>query len=280
MPLLEIFDETLDINSAGNYFLSLQMSYYGISFCIFDTVRSKYIMMRSYTPDENSHFNLEEVSEVFKKDDFFTRKYRKVNLVMPSDLFTPVPSPLYDPGRKDEYLIFNYGADRNNIIFSNRIPENDIFIVFAASRSLFELASGFFPGIFPYHHVRPLFSSIIHSARTAAGNYIHLHIENDFFTLIIFSDQQLRYLNAFKYRNISDIMYYVLNVFRTLGLSGEETLHLSGQTESYDDLTSTISMYVKHFEFAVPSGQFTFSHVFNEIPLHNYINLFNVLNCE
>ena len=36
MPFLELFDETLDINSTENYELSVQVSPDGLSFCLLD----------------------------------------------------------------------------------------------------------------------------------------------------------------------------------------------------------------------------------------------------
>jgi len=280
MPLLEVFDETLDINSTGNYILSLQAGYEELSYCILDTVRNRFILLRSYTPDENSRFNYEQISEIITGDDFLAKRYNKEFVVMPSAGFTLVPSPLYDPARRDEYFYFNHGEQENMVIMANKLPENDSFLIFGVSKTLFDTVTKFFPAVFPAHHLRPLFSQMSYTIKSQPGPYIHLHIESDFFNLIIFRDLTLQYVNAFNYRNISDIMYFVLNVFKTLGIQGETTVNLSGITERYDDLNSTLSLYIKNINFVTPSGKFSFSHVFNEIPLHRFINLFGIISCE
>lgn len=280
MPFLELFDETLDINATDNYVLSLQVSYDDLSFCILDSMRNKFIMLRSYTPEENSRFNHEKIAGMIEKDDFLLKKYCRIYLLMPSPEFTPVPSPLYDPGRRDEYLVFNHGDNENRAIFSNRLNEIDSFVVFAVSKPLLETVSNYFPTTFPSHHLKPLFSHMVHSAKAAGSDYIHLHIESDYFTMAVFRDQGLHYLNVFRYRNVSDIIYFVLNGFKTLGISAETTVHLSGMTERYDDLTSVLSLYVKNLSFAIPGGNFTFSYVFNDVPLHRFINLYTILNCD
>ena len=48
MPFLELFDETLDINSTENYELSVQVSPDGFPFCLLDTIRNKYVLLRSF----------------------------------------------------------------------------------------------------------------------------------------------------------------------------------------------------------------------------------------
>jgi hypothetical protein len=134
--------------------------------------------------------------------------------------------------------------------------------------------------VIPYHQVKPLLNYISHSRRSVNGNYIHLHVEREFFNLIIFDHNLMKFCNSFKYRNITDILYFAFNVFRNLGINQEETIHLSGLTEKYDDLSSNFSLYIRNVKFAEPAGNFTFSYVFNDTALHRFLNLFSLVNCE
>ena len=280
MPFLELFDETLDINSTENYELSVQASPDGFSFCLLDTIRNKFVLIRSFEPEENKYFNAEKINEILSKDDFLTRRYRKVHAVMPSAKFTIVPAPLFDPGKKDEYFTFNHLPNDGNIIISNRLNDPDAFVVFSVSQPLVELLASFHPGVLPYHQVKPLLNHISHSRKSVNGNYIHIHVEREFFNLIIFDHNLMKFCNSFKYRNITDILYFTLNVFRNLDIKQEETIHLSGLTEKYDDLSSNLSLYIRNVKFAEPAGNFTFSYVFNDTALHRFLNLFSAVNCE
>jgi hypothetical protein len=279
-PNIELFDETLDINSTENYELSIQVSPEGLAFCLLDTIRNKYILIRSFEPEENKLFNSEKLDELISKDDFLTKRYKKVNVVMPSKKFTLVPAPLFDPGKKDEYFTFNHLKNEDDIILTNKVTDPEAFIVYSASKSISTLINKYYPGIYPYHHIKPLFHHISHSRKSVSGNYIHIHIEKELFNLIVFSDSQLSFCNTFNYRNISDILYFVMNVFKNLGIKQEETIHFSGITEKYDDLSSNFSIYIRNIKFSEPFGNFTFSYVFNDMDLHRFLNLFNVINCE
>jgi hypothetical protein len=280
MPFLELFDETLDINSTENYDLSIQVSPDGLSFCLLDTIRNKFVLIRSFGAEDNKSFTADKTGELLHQDDFLTKKYRKVHCIMPSSKFTLVPSPLYDPGKKDEYFIFNHILDEGNVILSDRIINPEAFLVYSVSKSINELLKSSYPEAHLHHHIKLLLDHTSSGRKNLNANYIHVHVERDFFNLIIYSNNVLRFCNSFAYRNISDILYYVLNTFRILNIKQEETIYFSGLTEKYDDLSSSISLYVRNIKFAEPSGNFTFSYVFNDMELHRFINLFTVLNCE
>ena len=280
MPFLELFDETLDINSTENYELSIQVCPDGLSFCLLDTIRNKFVLIRSFGAEENKYFNSDKINELLLKDDFLTKRYKKIYCVMPSSKFTLVPAPLYDPGKKDEYFTFNHSLEEDNIVSVDKISDPDAYLVSSVSRSISEVISRVYPGVYPHHHIKLLLDHTSSVRKSVTGNYIHVHVERDFFNLIIFNNNILKFCNSFVYRNISDILYFVLKAFKNLDIQQEETIYLSGLTEKYDDLSSSFSLYIRNIKFAEPSGNFTFSYVFNDTELHRFINLFTVLNCE
>jgi Protein of unknown function (DUF3822) len=280
MPFLELFDETLDINSTENYELSIQAGPDGLSFCLLDSIRNKFIMIRSFGAEENKYFNSGKISELLKEDDFLTRRYKKVKYILPSSKFTLVPAPLYDPGKKVEYFTFNHNLEDDNVVLADKTADPDSFLVYSVSKSISEVMSNAYPGIHPHHQIKLLLDHTSASRKSLIGNYIHVHVERDFFNLIVFDYSILKFCNSFSYRNISDILYYVLNAFKKLDIKQEEAIYFSGLTEKYDDLSSSFSLYIRNIKFAEPSGNFTFSYVFNDMELHRFINLFNVVNCE
>ncbi|MGA1976732.1 MAG: DUF3822 family protein [Bacteroidales bacterium] len=280
MPFLELFDETLDINSTVNYELTVQASSDGFAFVLLDTIRNKYVLLRSAEPEENKYFTSADISDFIGRDDFLLKKYKEVNLVIPSSKFTLVPSPLFDPGRKEEYFTFNLIRAENEEILFNKIANPDAYSVFSVPGAILDSVRKFYPSVYPLHHTKPLLSQLSHQSRSLAGNYVHVHVEREFFNLFLFEHGNLDFSNTFSYRNISDILYYVLNTFKSRGLSHDETIYFSGQTEKFDDLYSNLALYIKNLKFTGPSGNFTFSYVFNEVGLHRFINLFGAASCE
>ncbi len=279
MPLTELFDETLDINATENYDLSVELSFNKLSFCILDGIRNKYILLRSYLPDSQKRFTPEKLKEVISMDDFLSRKYRNTHIVVSSSRTTLIPAALYDPAKKDEYFNLNFPVTDGSIIMSDRLQEPDSYVLYSVSKPLTDLIRESFPGISYINHLRPLFFQISNERKHSGERYIHAHIEADYFNLIIFSGSSLRLFNTFLYRNVSDILYHIMNAFRNLGINQEETIIFSGETEKFDDLFSLASAYIRNIKYAGLSGSFTFSYVFNDIPPQRYINLFSAAIC-
>ena len=280
MLFLELFDETLDINSTENYQLSVQLSSESLSFCLLDSIRNKYILLRSFTPENNKKFSQEQLEEIISRDDFLKKKYSRVFLLLPSARSTLIPAALYDPAKKEDYFNFNHAGSEDSIVLTNRLAEPDSFLLFGIHRHVDEIIRNHFSKVVPVHHLKPLFSLIHQTGKSASEFYVHVHVESSFFNIIVFNNHRLQLCNTFLYRNLSDILYHILNVFKSLNIRQEESIVLSGQTERYDDLFSNLSIYIRGVTFAEPVGNFTFSYVFNETDLQRYINLFTISNCE
>jgi len=280
MPLKELFDETLDINATQNYELTVEMEAHSLSFCILDGIRNKFIMFRSYVPDNHKKFTPDQLREIMYKDDFLGKSYRAIRAILPSSRFTMIPTALYDPGKKEEYFGFNHPAEESSIILTDRLSDPDSWLLFSVFRPFSEIISEKWSLVVPQHHLRPLFCQVNQERKHYSGFYIHAHIEPDFFNLLIFGENTLLLANSYQYRNATDIMYHILNAFRIIGIKQEETIVLSGHTDRFDDLSSNLMMYIRNVKFINFSGSQTFSYVFNDIPVHRYINLFSAGNCE
>ncbi|MFN8240160.1 MAG: DUF3822 family protein [Bacteroidales bacterium] len=280
MPFFELFDETLDINSTSNYELSVELSRNELAYAILDDVRKKIILLRSHTTEDGRKFPASQLEELFAKDDFLRKEYRKIHILTPSRRSTLVPAPLYDPARKEEYFSFNHNPDGNTIIQTSKVQNPDAFLLFETERLLMDIATTYYPGVYPVHHLGLLLNIASRHSRNTIGHFTIIDIEHDFFTMLIFENNVLVFNNSFIYRNISDIIYFTLNAYKSSSLNQEGTIWLCGKTEKYDDLFSNLSAYIRNVKFIEPTGSFSFSYVFNDLGLHKYLNLFSTLACE
>jgi len=279
MPFQELFDETLNLNSTEKYELAVQLSPTNIAFCILDTIRNKYILLRSFEAEDDNYYTASKIGEIMQNDDFLNCKYKKTTIVAVAEKSTLVPIQFYDPEKKDDYFRHNHSLENNAVIIANKIALPEAYTVFEVSNSVHDAVASRYPNITPVHHLKPLLNHVYRTGRSFKDDYIHLHVEKDFFNLIIVNSYDLKFCNSFNYRNINDILYYVMNVLKSFEINRETAIHLSGLMERYDDLTSAFSTYIRRLKFSQPSGNFTFSYVFNESVLHRYINLFNLPNC-
>ena len=279
MPFQELFDETIDINSTENYELFIQVSLEGIAFCILDSIRNKYILFRSFDTGSDNNLIALKLDELFRKDDFLSRKYKKIAIITPTEKSTIVPAQLYDPAKKNDYFHFNHSIENDSVLLVNKMTDPEAYIIFGIPKSIHEITLNRYANITPIHHIKPLLSHVYHAGKGFRGDYVHLHIEKDFFSLLILNSNTLKFCNSFNYKTTNDILYYVLNTLKVCEISQETNIFLSGFVEKQDDLISIFSSYIKNLTFSHPSGNFTFSYIFNDSALRQYINLFNLPNC-
>jgi hypothetical protein len=280
VPNLELFDETLDINSTANYNLALEVSHDGLSFCLHDSIRNKFVLLRSFFSEDDKKLKTEQIEGIFNSDDFLNRSFKSIKIVIPSARCTLVPAPLFDPAHKDDYFLFNHLGDESCIILNNKLSDPDANIVFSVSHKLHILLNEKFPGATLMHHLKPLLVSAHIGQFGVADKYVRLHVEKEFFNLLYFNEKKLIFCNTFSYRNVSDILYFVMYTFNNLGIKQDEVLYISGLVDHFDELYTNISDYIRSVKFIEPAGSATYSYVFNEVGLHRYINLFNATNCE
>lgn len=279
MPFLELYDETLDINSTENYELSVQVSADDISFCILDTLRNKFVMLRSYEPEDNSRFDPYRLNEIIRKDDFLTRKFRKTNIITPTQRSTLVPGPLFEDSRKEDYLDFNQKKNDRERVMISKIKNFDVYTIFSLQEGFADLLKGLFPEGNIMHSLKPLFQ-YVHFNRRSTGNNVHIHFEKDYFDTVVFDPNELKFCNTFQFKVRSDIEYFVLYVLKKMNVRRDETVYLSGKTQEKEALLHGFSQYLTDVRFALPQGNYTFSYVLSEAELHRFLLLFSAVNCE
>ncbi len=280
MPFLELFDETLDINSTENYELSVQVSPDDLSFCILDTLRNKFVLLRSYEPEDNSRFDPYRLNEIIRKDDFLTRHYRKTCLITPTSKSTLIPSPLFDDTKKAEYLAFNQIPSDGERVLTNMLRDPDIVIIFSLPDGIADILNSTFPGSFLLHQLKPLLQFIKTERRSVGIDYVHVHLERDYLNMVIYDQNTLKFSNTFPYKTISDIEYYVLYVLRRMNVSQHDNVYFSGRVIKQEEVRHAFSNYLTNIRFAVPAGNYTYSYVFSETELSKFLILFSATSCE
>ena len=279
MSFSELFDETLDINSTGNYILSIQANLDGFYFCLLDTLRNKFVLFRSYEPLDDKKFTVEDIREICSKDDFLLRQYSAVKIIVPASRSTLVPSQLYDPAGKDDYFEFNHLPHAGDVVRANRLKHPDAFLLFSADSVLLGFLHERFGGTEVSHHLKPLLYQILSGREASSGSRLHLHVEREYINVVHINEGTLSLCNTFPYRNTSDLMYYLLNVAKKVGIQSNATLYLSGTTARFDEIWSGLSEYIRNIRYAIPEGKYLYSYVFNEELLHRHFNLFSIASC-
>ncbi|MDX9772983.1 MAG: DUF3822 family protein [Bacteroidales bacterium] len=277
---LELIDETLDINATDNYDLTLELSEEGLSLAVLDLLRGKYVMLRHYPLEITANGAPSSYSDIINSDDFLKRKYSKVFIILPTQLFTLVPSSVYEPGLKEDYFHFNFNVPEKTIVLSNSLPFPEAEVIFSPGDNIINSININWREVTPWHHTKTLLQHVWSACRSSENNYIHCHFEKSFVTLIIMEKRNLTFCNSFPVTAGTDAAYFLFNVLDRKEIRNDETIHVSGTVEPYSETHLSLLNFSPDIKFASPVIRHSFSYVMNEIHLHRWLNLFTAASCE
>ncbi len=264
------------------YHMSIQLSLNGLSFCILNTVDNKYIALKHYPfiQDDKSSYP-EQIREVVARDEFLGREYKSMTVMPVSQRSTLVPSPLYREKDKELYLRFNHPVEEGETVLSARVKAIDAYTLFTHDEDLAEVIHASFPRARILHQTVPFLEGIVRYLWIRGKEpALFLNVHDDFFDLAVFRGQTPLLINSFRYRQVNDMIYFILYTMKTLGMDPVlSPVILQGKINTTSGLINSLKRYVKKISFARRDPSFTYSYTFNMVSEHTFVNLFNLYLC-
>ena len=276
-PDINLVDETFDISQAGSYHLSIQTEPGRLSFCVFNTVINKYIVLRNY-PLTDPHALVSECSYIFENDELLGLRYKSSSHLWVSKRCTLVPEHLFDSGDEDSLLAFNHGAIAGEQILYNHIPSVGLYNIFSCPESLMALLRLYQPDVNLFHQATPFINSIAPSSgRTSIAVFFY----SGYLDIMVVKDKELLFYNTFRINTPEDSVYYYVGVSNLFEINPLQTdLIYAGNFKHIPPEVVILRDYVGRIIECEPSGVVTYSYFISDPFRKNFINLFNLYGCE
>jgi len=278
------YDEALHKADSKNYKLSIQLSLDGVTFCIFNETQNKFLSIESHTlynvKNIDVFCNLFE--DFVQNHPWLNLPYKAVNILFESQKSTLIPTPLYDKNEQENYTKLNFKLSNDQLIKTDKLVNVDAFQLYIVPKQIIDLLNSLFPGNRLSSHASVLIESLLVSNKNQpAHKRCYVNARNSYLDIIIIEGSKLVYYNAFNYKTKEDFIYYLIFVFDQLKLNPEEIdLVLSGNMDKNSNLFEMVYKYVRNITFAPSNDAFSYSYIFNAIPVHKYTNLLNYYLCE
>ncbi len=281
MVEFEFLDETFDINSAKSYHMSIQAGLDGLSFCILDPLQNKYIALKNYPNSLKQEADDDWFRNILTSDEFLSQEYKSSAVIFSGHRSTLVPEPLFKKDHLKDYFQFNLNLEEHEEIRYNLLNRADAWTLYPVSGSLLELFNNRFTGLKCFHHSIPFLNSILLNQKNGARkSSVYVNIHGGIFDIAVTRAKNLTLYNCFPYTHVTDLMYFVLNVFNQLTLTVEDTtVFLSGKISRQSSFYENLRRYIKKIEFAKRDRHYTYSYTFEKLPDHAFLNLLNLYSC-
>lgn len=278
----KITDPSFNRTSSFHYHLSLLISRQSISCCVLDLKENKLIHL------EESLFPTTKDAEALcgRLKLFITGsavagiKFRSVSAGLYSDIYTLVPSALFDEVKKEDILRFNISERTEaSMVSSDFMQEIEIYNIYESAAAIEKLLKETFEKITKVHFITPLVETLIIENKFKTGIKIYLNFLNagiTGFEVIIIKNGQLLLCNTFTFHSKEDVVYYFLFTLEQLGINPETAaVTLLGNIPQTDETVTLINNYIRSVEFGHRPGSFRCPSFFDEVPPHFYYSLFS-----
>ena len=279
---IDLVDETFNASQSVSYHLSIQTEPGRLSFCVFNTIIKKYIVLRNYSLDSADLSDLvSECSSIFENDKLLGLKYKSSSHLWISPRCTFVPENLFDPGETDSYLTFTHGATSGELILQNHVRSASLYNVFSCPEALMALLRQYQPNITFYHQSTPFIESVIAGISSEDGSGIAVYYYHNWLDIAVVKDKKLLFYNTFQITAPEDSVYYlvgVANLFHIDLLS--TTLMYMGNFRHIPPEVAILDRYVERMVECEPPKAVVYSHHIPEPFRKNFLNLINLYGCE
>ena len=245
--------------------LSIQVHMDGFSFC---THFSKLFFDYKSMPINNSF--------AFKKilEDNALLNFDRVSCIYFKRPATFVPTSLYDPSKKENYLKQNVYLEAQLKIVEDNTINPEIKILHQVLLSQQEIFKKLYSNISFFHYTKVLYNYLYKDAKSESGIVMYLHLQNDYFDVMVFDAKQLLLYNSYPYKNEGDFLYFSLAVTEELSLSQEEfSIVFLGKYNRYERYYKALEKYNQKLEFKYETDRVDYEERNQPAPF--FVNIFD-----
>ena len=181
-----------------------------------DILHSNFILEKKIKTEFLSDF----LEKILADKNIYDKRIDEVTVHFDNELFSFVPSDLFDENHKKEYLKYITELKHDDFISHDSINELNIKNVFLPYVNINNLLINKFKEINYFHYNSTLLKKLVNEN----GNYeekenLFCIISYKKFKIVMLNKNRLIFFNCFNYENSTDILYFLLSVCQNIDLN-------------------------------------------------------------
>lgn len=272
MPHILLVDETFDINFTQEYNLSIQLSLDGFSFCILDSLQNKYIYLFHKRLSGNPQFIIKKLTAIYAEFEILEAKFKTTQIIFSSPGKTSlIPEHLFSEDNAIKNYQFNRNMEDGDELYHIPIPKLQSILQAVIPQKVKTFLHTKYPTISIQNDYKILLDHCVNSGATSPLLAIQIYTDQISISVI---DQTIRFFNSFNYSNENDLLYYILNISKTLQYE-EINILLNGIVNKQSAIFHRLRQYFKHVTIMERNSSVYYSYLFDQLPDARFVNLLN-----
>ncbi len=265
-----------DFTKSEQYTLSIRLSTDGFSFSIFNPEGEKDFLFTPYTVNNNYSMTA-NVKELFASDDTFKRRYKQVNVLIDTPRFTTLPLEMFDDEQMETLFYSTFTKQDNEIVLCNVLEKNDVVVLFGMDKHTHQLINEHYPLASYYATNSPLTDYFLNKGKNSANKRLYAYTHHQVLDVCCINNGKLQLVNSFSVPTQADTIYYLLYIWKQMGMNAEEKDELFLVGQKNEMLLAELKTFIRNVNPIYPKATFNRSPFAQEnVPF----DLQTLLTCE
>ena len=242
--------------------------------------QNQVVALRAYQLSDNQTQN--PLKQLLIEDSIVREKFRTVKIAVFSPRFSLIPLSLFDEAQHTVYLEETVSLKREDRIFFDKIKNLNAANVYAFEENYVEGILDHFPGAQVFHVSTGMINNFIANFDSSASKNIFLNVYDHYVVITVIEQSKLLFHNIFSFKASPDCLYYVLLVYKQLGLAPQKhPLHILGELVVDSEIHKLLYKYIKTIHFVNRPNFYGFGPKLQEsFPQNFFFDLYSLKLCE
>lgn len=237
--------ESIDLSKSHLYTLSIRLSTDGFSFCIFDPSKKEVVYYFSKDVEQSLSF-ASNIKKICNELEILNKPYREVNVILVDRRFTLLPYELFDEEQARDIFYYNLSKKENEQVLSHYLKKGEVIVLFGIDKSTHHYLKAHFPEVRFYSQVGSLMEYFARVSKSDR-NRMFAYLRGKAIDLYCYGDDQLILANSFECKNKDDQMYYLLYIWKQLGMDQEkDELYLTGEIIEIEEIQQDLQRFIQY----------------------------------
>ncbi|MFY0627517.1 MAG: DUF3822 family protein [Reichenbachiella sp.] len=283
----KIKDSKFDVEKLHDYCLSLQIGIRDFQLCIIDTTNNNCLIVENYSLEGVKTINtrMQVLSGLFDNHHLLKAGFwKEIKVSLKSHKFSLVPASHFLIDSISDYLslscVLNPEVEGE---YYYHHKSSHVVNTYAADKRLVSWIKSLYPNkeIRFLHQGDALIEGILKQNEKNPGKKVFCIQDKSVLHVFVAGDQKLQYYNQFAIKDAKEFAKYILMVFKEFGLDPKkQQVLLFGSLSNQSSQFKLLKKYVSNISFGQKPTYLKMSHVFDEIPEHQFFDLFSVYLCD
>lgn len=264
---------------AHTYNLSILLGVDRLSYLV-SNAQQQILSLRVYQlPKETS---VPALQQLLLEDAFLKTPFKQCTIGVFSTRFSLLPEALFDEGNAREYLSTMVNLQDQDQVGKDAIPVLQAVNLYAYGATYLELLQSHFKEASICHVSTGMIQNFVTNFDSKQSKNIFLHIHSNNISLTVVDHGKLLFHNLFEFKASPDCLYYVLLVFKQLGLKPEKhPLYIAGELVVDSEIHQLLYKYIKTIHFVNRPNFYGFGEQLTaSFPQHFFFDLYSLKLCE